>query len=62
MNPMQFGIAIPTAADSWRLVRRAEELAKLAPENPEFVPAIDKQTYKASDTFVEKTAAITPPW
>lgn len=23
---MQFGIAIPTAADSWRLVRRAEEL------------------------------------
>ncbi len=26
MNPMQFGIAIPTAANSWRLVRRAEEL------------------------------------
>src|ERR1700674_3456898 len=25
-GPTQFGIAIPTAADSWRLVRRAEEL------------------------------------
>jgi predicted Zn-dependent protease len=42
------------------VVHRAEELAKLAPENPEFVPAIAKQTYKATDTFVEATAAITP--
>jgi len=45
-----------------KVVRRAEELARLAPENPEFMPAIDKQTYKASDTFVEKTAAITPEY
>ncbi|MBN8887898.1 MAG: TldD/PmbA family protein [Rudaea sp.] len=44
------------------VVRRAEELAKLAPENPEFVPAIDKQSYKPSTTFVEKTAAITPEY
>ena len=44
------------------VVRRAEELAKLAPENPEFMPAIDKQTYKASDTFVQKTADITPEY
>ena len=29
-----------------RVVRRAEELARLAPENPEFMPAIGKQTYK----------------
>jgi predicted Zn-dependent protease len=43
-----------------RVVRRAEELARLAPENPEFVPAIGKQTYKPSPTFIEKTAAITP--
>ncbi|MBZ0222161.1 MAG: TldD/PmbA family protein [Dokdonella sp.] len=42
------------------VVRRAEELAKLAPENPEFMPDIDKQTYKASNTFNEKTAGITP--
>jgi predicted Zn-dependent protease len=40
----------------------AEELAKLAPENPEFMPAIDKQAYKASSTFDEKTAAITPDY
>jgi len=44
------------------VVRRAEELAKLAPENPEFMPAIDKQAYKASSTFDDKTAAITPDY
>ena len=43
-----------------RVVRRAEDLARLAPENPEFMPAIDKQAYKASPTFSESTAAITP--
>ena len=30
------------------VVRRAEDLAKLAPENPEFMPAVEKQTYKPS--------------
>jgi predicted Zn-dependent protease len=43
-----------------RVVRRAEDLAKLAPENPEFVPAVQKQTYTPSPTFSESTAAITP--
>ena len=45
-----------------RVVKRAEELAKLAPENPEFVPAIEKQDYKPTATFVDKTAAITPEY
>lgn len=45
-----------------RVVRRAEDLAKLAPENPEFVPAIGKQEYKASPTFDATTAAITPEY
>ncbi|MGH8031088.1 MAG: TldD/PmbA family protein [Luteimonas sp.] len=45
-----------------RVVRRAEELAQLAPENSEFVPAIDKQTYRASDTFKASIAAITPDY
>jgi predicted Zn-dependent protease len=45
-----------------RVVARAEELARLAPENPEFMPAIPKQTYKPSATFVDKTAAITPEY
>lgn len=41
-------------------VQRAEELARLAPENPEFMPAIDKQAYKPTPTWVPATAAITP--
>ncbi len=45
-----------------RVVRRAEDLAKLAPENPEFVPAVGKQTYRASPTFSPATAAITPEY
>jgi predicted Zn-dependent protease len=45
-----------------RVVARAEELAHLAPENPEFMPTIAKQTYKPSATYVEKTAAITPEY
>jgi len=40
-----------------RVVRRAEDLARLAPENPEFMPAIGKQSYRASPTFSESTAA-----
>jgi predicted Zn-dependent protease len=43
-----------------RVVRRAEDLARLAPENPEFVPAIGKQTYAPSPTFSQSTAALTP--
>src|SRR5690606_1528435 len=43
-----------------RVVRRAEDLAKLAPENPEFMPAIGKQQYEPSPTFSESTAAIDP--
>ena len=45
-----------------RVVRRAEDLAKLAPENPEFMPAIEKQAYKPSPTFSASTAAITPEY
>ena len=45
-----------------RVVRRAEDLARLAPENPEFVPAVAKQTYKSTDTFSATTAAITPEY
>lgn len=43
-----------------RVVRRAEELAKLAPENPEFMPAVEKQAFRPSQTFNPATAAITP--
>ena len=43
-----------------RVVRRAEDLARLAPENPEFMPAIGKQAYRPTSTFSAATAAITP--
>ena len=44
------------------VVRRAEDLAKLAPENPEFMPAVEKQTYKPTATFSPSTAGITPDY
>jgi predicted Zn-dependent protease len=43
-----------------KAVRRAEDVARLAPENPEFVAAVGKQEFKASNTFVQQTAAIDP--
>ena len=43
-----------------RVVRRAEDLAKLAPENPEYVPPVGPQTYRATETFSAATAALTP--
>ena len=43
-----------------KVVRRSEELAQLAPENPEYVPVLEPQTYKESISFVPATAAITP--
>jgi predicted Zn-dependent protease len=43
-----------------KVVRRAEDLARLAPENPEFMPAVGKQDYKASQTFAKRTAEIDP--
>ena len=45
-----------------RCVRRAEELARLAPDNPEFVPAIGKQSYRPTPTFNAGTASITPAY
>lgn len=46
-----------------KVVRRAEELAKLAPENPEFVEPLGPQTYgPESKTFSEATAKITPEY
>ena len=43
-----------------KAVRRAEDLARLAPDNPEFVPAVSKQAYKPSPTFAKQTADIDP--
>jgi len=43
-----------------KVVRRAEDLARLAPKNPEFMPTVAKQDFKASNTFSARTAAIDP--
>ncbi|MDB5232925.1 MAG: TldE/PmbA family protein Actinobacterial subgroup [Chitinophagaceae bacterium] len=44
-----------------KVVRRAEELARLAPENPEFVPFLGPQQYgEGVKTFDPGTAAIDP--
>ncbi len=46
-----------------KVVRRAEELSRLAPENSEFMEPLPKQTYGVeSKTFIESTANITPEY
>jgi len=43
-----------------KCVRRAEELAQLAPENPEFMGVLEPQKYMKSNGFFESTANVDP--
>jgi predicted Zn-dependent protease len=43
-----------------KVVRRAEELARLAPENPEYMPMLGPQNYQPSKAFFPSTAGINP--
>lgn len=45
-----------------KVVRRAEELANLSPENPEFMEPLGPQIYDESISFSEATANITPEY
>lgn len=46
-----------------KVVRRSEELARLAPENPEFMEPLGPQDYGTeTKTFFESTAGITPEY
>lgn len=45
-----------------KVVRRAEEIARLAPENPEFVPGLGPQTYQETKSYAESTAKINPDY
>jgi predicted Zn-dependent protease len=45
-----------------RVVRRAESLARLAPENDEYMPELGPQTYLAAPTFAQSTADISPEY
>lgn len=42
-----------------KVVRRSEELAKVSPENPEYMPLLGPQTFQENVTFKSATAAIT---
>jgi predicted Zn-dependent protease len=50
------------AASLEAAVRRAEEIARLAPENPEFMPAVGKQEFKASHTSSRNAEAFNPEY
>lgn len=43
-----------------KVVRRSEELAQLAPENPEYVGVLEPQQYVKSSGYFDSTANITP--
>lgn len=43
-----------------KVVRRAEEVANLAPENPEYMPLLGPQTYLDSVAYNKTTAAVSP--
>ncbi len=55
--------AVGTEADDAsleRLVRKAEEMARLAPEDPEHVPELEPQSYLDIDPYFESTAEAAP--
>lgn len=43
-----------------KVVRRSEELAQLAPENPEYVGLLGPQTYIKSNGYFDSTASVSP--
>ncbi len=43
-----------------KVVRRSEELARLAPENPEYMPLMGPASYDSVNAWVDSTAAVTP--
>src|SRR6056297_229843 len=45
-----------------KVVRRAEELAQLSPENPEFMSPLGPQEYDEGITYKEATANVTPEY
>jgi predicted Zn-dependent protease len=45
-----------------RVVKNAEEIARLSPENPELMPAVAPQTYTPVKAFFDDVAGATPEW
>ena len=60
---MKMGVATINEFDDASLekvVRRAEELAQLAPDNPELMPNLKPQKYSKMNTYFDATAKVTP--
>lgn len=45
-----------------KVVRRSEELARLSPENPEFMPPLEPQEYLESKEYFKSTANVSPEY
>ncbi len=45
-----------------KVIRRSEELARLSPENPEYMEPLGPQEYQDSPTYLKSTASITPEY
>lgn len=45
-----------------RIVEKSEEIARLAPENPEYMPMLGPQDYPETKNFSQKTADIDPTY
>lgn len=45
-----------------KAVERSQEIAKLAPENPEYMPMLGPQNFLETKNFAEKTNAINPEY
>lgn len=43
-----------------KVVQRAEEMAKLAPDNPEYMPLLEPQKYSESPAYIKATADVNP--
>lgn len=62
---MKMGVATINEFDDASLekvVRRAEELAQLAPDNPELMPNLKPQKYTKMNTYFDATAKVTPEY
>ncbi|GHF19201.1 TldD/PmbA family protein [Kordiimonas sediminis] len=45
-----------------KVVRASEELARLAPDNPEFMPILGPQEYEKVNTHFQSTVDVDPSW
>ena len=45
-----------------RAVRSAEDIARLSPDNPEYMPVLGAQSYATTNAYFEDVASVTPEW